>query len=330
MVDIDEILSGLSAKTKSRVMAASESHLEIQPTPSIGLNLGLGGGIGYGRQTLVWGAKSAAKSSLVLQMIAEAQKDNKICAYVDVEGTFEKNWAERLGVDNGSLILGDPKTTEDMAGLVCDMMRSGVEVIAVDSISVLLGSAFFDKNDELKDLGDTKQIGNDARDMANALRMMNYANEKTALILVSQVRNQIHSYGASGRPTGGKAVEYFSSTSIKLTSTIREADQHTVTQGKLKVPVGRPVNWLVEYNKISSPGATGSFDFYYKGDRVGIDRVGEVVDYAEQYGVIQKGGAWYTVEGQRLQGRAAVVNLLREEPDIYEKVADQLNEQIKI
>lgn len=328
MVDIDEILAGLSSKTKSRVMAASESVLEIQETPSIGLNLGLGGGIAYGRQTLIWGAKSAAKSSFVLQLIAEAQKNNKICAYVDVEGTFQKEWAARLGVDNGSLILSEAKTTEDMTATVVEMMNSGVEMIGVDSISALMGSVMFDKDGEVKELSNTKQIGQDARDMANAVRMMNYANEKTALVLVSQVRNQINTWGAVGRPTGGKAVEYFSSTSIKLTSTIRDADQIKAGKGKVQIPIGRPVNWLVEYNKVSSPGATGTFDFYYKGDDVGIDRVGEVVDYAEQYGIIQKGGAWYTVEGQRVQGRANVVELLKQDHDIYEKVADQLNEQI--
>jgi recombination protein RecA len=219
-----------------------------------------------------------------------------------------------------------------MVDVGTELMRSHVDIVVVDSISSLMPSSWFSKDDELKELSGTKQIGSEARDMANAVRMLSYANEKTALILISQIRNQIHSYGASQKPTGGNAVMFFSSTSIRLTSSPREADQikgKTMSGNKLfEHPVGRPVNWQIEFNKLGPPNITGTYDFYYDGDAVGVDLVGEIVDYAEKYGIITKGGAWYNVEGERVQGRQKVVDLLKSNVDIYTKVREQLDEQI--
>jgi recombination protein RecA len=332
VVNIDEIMSGLNPKTRARVQAAKDIIVDKQETPSMGLNLGLGGGIGFGRQSLIWGNKSAGKSSFCLEMIALAQTQGKTCAWIDSEQSYDPDWAGRLGVNSDELIISQEKTIEGMVDVGTELMRSHVDIVVVDSISSLMPSSWFSKDDELKELSGTKQIGSEARDMANAVRMLSYANEKTALILISQIRNQIHSYGASQKPTGGNAVMFFSSTSIRLTSSPREADQikgKTMSGNKLfEHPVGRPVNWQIEFNKLGPPNITGTYDFYYDGDAVGVDLVGEIVDYAEKYGIITKGGAWYNVEGERVQGRQKVVDLLKSNVDIYTKVREQLDEQI--
>lgn len=332
VVDIEEIMARLPKETRARVQAANEIVIEKMETPSVAMNLALKGGFGYGRQTLIWGNKSSGKSSFCLEMIGKAQKKGKVCAWIDVEHSFDKSWAESLGVDTESLIISQVKATEDMVAVATKLIESGVDVLVVDSISSLLSSAFFDKNEEMKELGDTKQIGADARDMANAVRMINYVNKKTAFIVISQIRNKIHSYGASPSPTGGEAVKFFSSTSIRLTSTPKEDDQikgEVAVGDKLfTVPTGRKVHWQIEFNKLGPPSTSSDYDFYYDGPHIGVDGVGETVDLAEKYGIITKRGAWYTVEGTQVQGRAKVVLMLRAEPDLYERIVKELNEQI--
>jgi recombination protein RecA len=267
VVDIEEIMSGLNPKTRARVQAAAEVSVEKQVTPSIGMNLGLGGGIGYGRQTLLWGNKSAGKSSFCLELVANAQAAGKTCGWIDSEQSYDPEWADRLGVQSDKLILSQDKTVEGMIDVGTSLMKGGVDIVVVDSISSLMPSSWFSKDDELKELSGTKQIGSEARDMANAVRMLSYSNEKTALILISQIRNQIHSYGATQKYTGGKAVEFFSSTIIRLTSSAREADQYTgkVYSGDkiFTEPLGRSVAWHFDFNKLGPPNVTGKYDFYY-------------------------------------------------------------------
>jgi recombination protein RecA len=332
VVDVSDIIGKLNPKTQKRVHAASEVEVEKQPMPSVAMTMALHGGIGYGRQTLIWGNKSSGKSSLCQQMIADAQKSGKSCAWIDSEESYDPKWATRLGVNNEQLIHSRVKTIEEMTEVGVELMQAGIDVLVVDSISAFLSGAYFDKSHDLKELGDTKQIGSDARDMGNAVRMFNYANDHTALVLISQIRNKISSWGAVGRPTGGNAVEFFSSTSIKLTSSATEKNQKigdVIIGDKIfQQPVGRPVNWLVEFNKLGPPNQSGEYDFYYEGDSIGVDPVGETVDIAEKFSVITKKGAWYTVDGVQMQGRDTVIRNLRAEPDLYEKIVRKLHEQI--
>jgi hypothetical protein len=235
-------------------------------------------------------------------------------------------------VDVEKLIVSQVKTTSDMVEVATELMENNIDVVVVDSISSLLPTSWFSKDNEIKELEGTKQIGSEARDMANAVRMMNYANNNTALILISQIRNQIHSYGATQAPTGGNAVMFFSSTSVRLTSSKKESDQITgevaVGDKLFKKPVGRPVNWSIDFNKLGEPGHTGVYDFYYSGTELGVDAVGETVDLAEKFGIIPKKGAWYTVDGVQVQGRAKVVDMLRADRDLYDRTVKELNEQI--
>jgi len=256
-IDIDNILAKLDPKTRARVQSAQDIHIEKQLTPSIGLTDALKGGFAYGRQVLVWGNKSAGKSSFCLQMIALAQKDGKTCAWIDSEASYDQSWAEALGVDSSKLIYSPAKTVNDMVDVATKLMDAGVDLIVVDSISALLPAIYFEKDgNEMKDLQDTKQIGAEAKDMTHAVKMLNYANKNTLLVLISQQRNQFGSMHASHIPTGGMAVKFFSSTVVKLWSS--EAEANAIKAG-IKVGdkiieqrVGRPVNWIVDYSKTST------------------------------------------------------------------------------
>ena len=329
-ISLEDIMAKLDPKTRARVQSAQNVQVHKQLTPSIGLNVALKGGLGYGRQVLVWGNKSAGKSSFCLQMIAIAQQEGKTCAWIDAEASYDKSWAEQLGVDSSSLIYSQAKTVNDMVDVGVKLMEAGVDVIVVDSISALLPGIYFEKDgNEMKDLQDTKQIGAEAKDMTHAVKMLNYANKNTLLVLISQQRNQFGSMHASHIPTGGMAVKFFSSTVIKLWSS--EAEANAIKAGVavgdkiIEQRVGRPVNWIIDYNKLGPPNLSGQYDFYYQGDSLGVDRIGETLDVAEMYGLIEKGGAWYTINKERFQGRAKAVAYLRENPEVAGALIEEIN-----
>ena len=329
MMLAEEILAKLDPKTRKRVQTAQEVDIKRQATPSTGLNLALKGGLGYGRQILIWGNKSAGKSSFCLQMIGDAQRDGKVCAWIDSESSYSAEWAERLGVDSNQLIYSPAKTINDMVDVATQLMEAGVDIIVVDSISALLPAIYFEKDsDELKQLQDTKQIGSEAKDMTHAVKMLNYANKNTLLVLISQQRNQFGSMHASHIPTGGMAVKFFSSTIIKLWSS--EAEANAIKAGVkvgdkiLEQKVGRPVNWIIDYNKLGPPNLSGQYDFYYQGDSVGVDSVAETLDVAEMMGIVQRGGSWYTIGAERMQGRTKAIEYLRENADIVDMLEEAI------
>jgi recombination protein RecA len=280
---------------------------------------------------MVWGNKSAGKSSFCLQMIADAQKNGKVCAWIDSEASYSATWAERLGVDSSALIYSPAKTINDMVDVATKLMEAKVDIIVVDSISALLPAIYFEKDgEELKNLQDTKQIGAEAKDMTHAVKMLNYANKDTLLVLISQQRNQFGSMHASHIPTGGMAVKFFSSTVIKLWSS--EAEANAIKAGIkvgdkiLEQKVGRPVNWIIDYNKLGPPNLSGQYDFYYQGESVGVDTVGETLDVAEMMGVVQRGGSWYTIGSERFQGRSKTIEWLRENPGIVKDLQEKIYE----
>ena len=330
MMVAEEILAKLDPKTRQRIQLATEIEIRKQQTPSLGLNLALKGGLGYGRQVLIWGNKSAGKSSFCLQMIGKAQEDGRTCAWIDSESSYSADWAEKMGVNSSQVIYSPAKTINDMVDVGTGLMEAGVDIIVVDSISALLPAIYFDKDgDELKQLQDTKQIGAEAKDMTHAVKMLNYANKDTLLVLISQQRNQFGSMHASHIPTGGMAVKFFSSTVIKLWSSEAEANQIKadvkVGDKLIQQKVGRPVNWIVDYNKLGPPNLSGQYDFYYQGDFVGIDTVSEVIDISEMTGTIDRSGSWYTVLGERLQGKAKAVSWLRENPEAMQELVGKIN-----
>lgn len=329
---IEDILSQLDPKLRKNISAASKVEIEKQVTPSIGLNNALEGGLAYGRQILIWGNKSAGKSSFCQQLIGMAQKQGKIAAWVDAEQSFDQSWAMNLGVDVDNLIYSGARTVNEMVDVTTQLMSAGVDIIVVDSISALLPAIYFEKDStELKQLENTKQIGAEARDMTNAVKMLNYANNQvkpTLLILISQQRNQISATYVSHGPTGGHAVKFFSSTVVKLWSS--ESDNQsikekiTVGDKLIEKRVGRSVTWSIDFNKTGPNFGSGQYDFYFAGNKIGIDNVAETVDIAELNGKIERSGAWYTVLGERFQGRARVVEWLRNNPEKVDELVKSI------
>jgi recombination protein RecA len=334
---MEEALALLDPKIRKRLGSGIGIKTEFQPTPSPGLNKALGGGLPYGRQVLLWGSKSSAKSSLCLQTIGMAQKEGKLCAWVDAEMSYDEDWAKKLGVDTSQLIYSEARSINDMVDVVVALLHAGVDIVVIDSISSLLPAVYFEKDsNELKQLDQTKQIGSESKDLKHAWMMINYANnkEKPALILaISQARNNITATYTQSVPTGGNATQFFSSTIIKLFSSSSETQ---AIKGKIKVgdklieqKIGRTVRWEVQNSKTSAPGETGEYGFFYKGDLIGIDAVGDLVDTAEMMGIVERTGAWYILpDGSKVQGRDGFVNRVREDLELYESIKAKVNGEV--
>jgi recombination protein RecA len=329
--NIDEILARLNPKTAQSFRKASEIEHELLPTPSLGINMAIQG-LGYGRFTTLYGNRGCGKTMFALQCIAEAQKNGKTAAWLDVEKNFNPSWARRLGVNPDEMLV-DNKTISiaGMADKGVEMIQAGVDVLVIDSISQLLPQSFFedpkDGKEELKGLKDTGQIGTFSKNIGQAINMLNSVNENTAIILISQVRNQIGSYGASIGFMGGKALEHANSTTLKFWRTpsdVIERDVHVGDGLLLKRPVGAKVTWTVEKNRGPGMGMSNDYDIYTGGDFVGIDLASEVVTFGVEYGIIKKGGSWYTIGEQKFQGDKNAANHLRENPDILEKIYGEI------
>lgn len=334
-VTVEEVLAQLNPKLRKSVMAGDTiPPTEYAATPSFGLNRALNGGLPYGRQVLVWGSKSSAKSSMCLQMIALAQKEGKVCAWIDAEMSYDSAWAQSLGVDSSKLIVSKARTINEMVDVGVQLMEAGVDIIVVDSITSLLPAIYFEKDsDELKQLENTKQIGAESRDFSNAWKMINYANNKvkpTLFVLISQSRNNINAMYTSQQPTGGQATKFYSSTVIKLFSS--ESDNQAI-KGKIQVgdklieeKIGRKIRWELQFSKTSPGFQSGEYDFYFRGDTLGIDSTGDLVDTAEMLGIVERTGAWYILpDGTKVQGREAFVNRVREDLDLQDSIKAKVN-----
>lgn len=334
-VSIEDVLAQLSPKLRKSVLVGDEiPKTEYAATPSYGLNRALNGGLPYGRQVLVWGSKSSAKSSLCLQMIALAQQEGKICAWIDAEMSYDKDWATKLGVDTSKLIVSQARTINEMVDVGVNLIEAGVDIIVVDSITSLLPAIYFEKDsDELKQLENTKQIGAESRDFSNAWKMLNYANNKvkpTLLVLISQSRNNINAMYTSQQPTGGQATKFYSSTVIKLFSS--ESDNQAI-KGKIYVgdkaieeKIGRKIRWELQFSKTSPAFQSGEYDFYFRGDSVGIDSIADLVDTAELVGIVERTGAWYVLpDGSKVQGREGFVNRVREDLDLQDMIKSKIS-----
>lgn len=332
-VSVEEVLAQLDPRIRKRLGTGEGVKVEHQPTPSYGLNRALNGGLPYGRQVLIWGSKSSAKSSLCLQIIALAQKEDKVCAWIDAEMSYSEDWAKALGVDTSKLIYSQARTINEMVDVGVGLMEAGVDLIVVDSITSLLPAIYFEKDsDELKQLENTKQIGAESRDFSNAWKMLNYANNKvkpTLLILISQSRNNISAMYTSQQPSGGQATKFYSSTVVKLFSS--ESENQAI-KGKIHVgdklieeKVGRKVRWELQFSKTSPAFQSGEYDFYFRGDEVGIDSIGDLVDTAESIGLINRTGAWYQLDdGTKVQGRENFIARVREDLDLQDSIKNGL------
>jgi recombination protein RecA len=327
-VDAAEVIAGLDSGLRQKLSLGSEVTTSKLALPSLGLTRALNGGFPYGRQVLVFGNKSSAKTSQCLEMVGNAQRDGKVCAWIDAEMSYDSEWATRLGVDTSQLIVSEARTVNDFVDVTVQLMNAGVDVIVVDSISSLLPAAYFEKKtDELKALEDTGGVGSDARDFSRAMKIINYANNRTKptlLVLISQTRSNIGMMFTSQIPTGGQAVRFYSSIIIKLFSSEAEGSailgKRQVGNKIIEENVGRKINWLVQFSKTSPAFVSGEFDFYFVGDNVGTDKEGEIIDIGAKYGVVELAGSWFKFGDKKVQGRSQAVDYLRHNPEVRDEL----------
>ncbi len=328
MTDSNNIRQSIDKKLQKLIKMGNEIELTKMPVPSISLNRALGGGFGRGRINMIYGAKSSSKTSILLQMIADAQRRGETCALIDAEQSYDPLWAARLGVNNEELIVVQAKTFEDAIDIGVQLLQENIDLLVVDSISSLLPGSFFDKGN-IKDVGSTNQLGAVSKDTGRMVNMFNYANTDTCIVLISQIRNKLTTYGAVGVPTGGEAVKYFSSTIVKLGSSASDKEQIKellpVGDKKIELPVGRPITYRVEYSKTSPAGVVGSFNFYYGRDPVGVDNIAEIVDLAIELGIIRQAAAWFYVDDHpKQQGRPSLVDFIKSNDELQKSLTDRV------
>ncbi|OJW69815.1 MAG: recombinase RecA [Candidatus Amoebophilus sp. 36-38] len=307
---------------KGTVMKLSDERVADIPaisTGSLSLDLALGiGGIPRGRVIEVYGPESSGKTTLSLQCIAEAQKQGGMAAFIDAEHAFDKNYAEKLGIDTENLYIAQPDNGEQALEIAENLIRSSaIDIIVIDSVAALVP-----KGELEGEMGDSK-LGLQARLMSQALRKLTGAISKTGCIciFINQLREKIGvMFGNPETTTGGNALKFYASVrlDIRKVTTIKDADGNIV---------GNRTRVKVVKNKVAPPFKVVEFDILY-GE--GISKIGEIIDLGIELGIIQKSGSWFSYEGNKLaQGREAVKALLKDNPELTETLERQIREKIK-
>lgn len=306
---------------KGTVMKLSDDKVVDIPaisTGSLSLDIALGvGGLPKGRIIEVYGPESSGKTTLSLQCIAEAQKEGGIAAFIDAEHAFDKGYAEKLGIDTENLYIAQPDNGEQALEIAEHLIRSSaIDIIVIDSVAALVPKA------ELEgDMGDSK-MGLQARLMSQALRKLTGTISKTGCvcIFINQLREKIGViFGNPETTTGGNALKFYASVrlDIRKVTTIKDHE------GNL---VGNRTRVKIVKNKVSPPFKVIEFDIIY-GE--GISKIGEIIDLGVELAIIQKAGSWFSYEGNKLaQGRDAVKSLLKDNPELANRMASQIREKI--
>ncbi len=289
-------------------------------TGSLGLDLALGiGGVPKGRVIEIYGPESSGKTTLALQIIAEAQEKGSICAFVDAEHALDVKYAGNLGVDVENLLVSQPDFGEQALDIVETLARSGaVDVVVVDSVAALTP-----KSEIEGDMGDT-HVGLQARLMSQALRKLTGVVHKmnTTIIFINQIRMKIGTmgYGSPETTTGGNALKFYASVRIDVRkiATLKQSDEQ----------IGNRVKAKVIKNKVAPPFRQAEFDIMF-GE--GISKEGEIVDYGVKLDIIDKSGAWFSYGEKRLgQGRENVKAFLKESPELAKELEDKIKEAMGI
>jgi len=318
--NFDALLEKLDPKTRKRLKMAQEVSIEMLPSASLELNDATGGGFPRGAISTVYGNFSSSKTAMLLETIGRLQKAGLVCAFIDAEGTYDRAWAARLGVDNNKLFLITKKSFGAIFDEVRPLLEAGIDFLVWDSISMTLPEVFIDGG-ELKEFDGQKQIGAAAKSAGIAINAMHYVNQCTAIVLISQTRTDMSGMHPMQKPTNGKAVEFGSSLMVKLTSSGSEKEQiaRDVFIGNQvhKLPVGRKVKIEVTKNKVGPPNRTGTYNFYYAGSPVGIDNVDELVTIGKRYGAIRASGAWIYFDDLKWNGQPALVEALHKDDNLF-------------
>lgn len=327
-MSLEDYLSKLDPKTAKRVQTAQAVNLIRLKTASVTLNDALGGGIGKGRVTLTYGPPSSGKSLLWMHSIANWQKEGLICAWIDVEGTYEKTFAAKIGIDNDNLILIQRRSFGAVTDEILPHIRAGIDVLVIDSVSDALPEVFTDNDGHAVEFEKMKQIGAHAKSCTMMLNAIHYENQDTAVILISQTTTKMEQTYVKQVPHGGQKILFGSSQIIKLLSSNTEKQQKMgrVVQGDriVEIPVARRVEAYVEKNKLGPQSQKAEYDLYYAGDFIGIDYLGEVFDMALDYGIVT-GKGWFEYNGVKTQGRDNFIDRLREDEVEFKQLEDELH-----
>ena len=289
-------------------------EVRVIPTGSLGLDMALGvGGLPRGRIVEIYGPESSGKTTLTLHAVAEAQKRGGVCAFIDAEHALDVSYAKKLGVKTDELLVSQPDCGEQALEIADMLVRSNaVDMIVIDSVAALTPRA------ELEgDMGDT-HVGLQARLMSQALRKLTGAISKSnaIVIFINQIRMKIGvMFGSPETTTGGNALKFYCSVrmDIRRIGAIKKGDQGVV---------GNRTRVKVVKNKMAPPFREVEFDILY-GE--GISQQGELIDLAVEANIVDKSGAWYSFEGERIgQGRENARDFLKEHPDIYNKIEAKL------
>ncbi len=288
--------------------------IEVVPSGSLGLDLALGiGGLPRGRVIEVYGPESSGKTTLALHAIAEAQKRGGVCAFIDAEHALDPIYARKLGVDVDNLLISQPDTGEQGLEIADTLVRSGsIDVLVIDFVAALVPRA------ELEgEMGDS-HVGLHARLMSQALRKItgSVARSNTMLIFLNQIRLKIGvMFGNPETTTGGNALKFYASIRMEIRRTGSIKDREEVTGNHVRVKVVK--------NKLAPPFRQVEFDIMF-GE--GISKSGELVDLGVKAGVVEKSGAWFSYDSQRIgQGRENAKQFLRDNP----KMADAIEKKIR-
>ena len=306
---------------KGTVMKMGDSpdeNVESISSGSISLDIALGvGGYPKGRVIEIYGPESSGKTTLTLHAIAECQKNGGIAAFIDAEHAFDRFYAEKLGVDIENLIISQPDHGEQALEITDNLIRSGaIDMVVIDSVAALTP-----KSEIEGEMGDSK-MGLHARLMSQALRKLTASISKTncTVVFINQLREKIGiMFGNPETTTGGNALKFYAS--IRLD--IRRSTQIKNSDG---VVMGNKTRVKIVKNKVAPPFKLAEFDIMY-GE--GISKVGEIIDLGVNAEIIDKSGSWFSYEGTKLgQGRDAVKNLLKDNPELMQTIESKLKEII--
>jgi len=305
--------------TVMRLSDAKVLDIPVISTGSLGLDLALGmGGVPRGRVVEIYGPESSGKTTIAMHCIAEAQKKGGLAAFIDAEHAFDRSYAEKLGIDTGNLLIAQPDNGEQALEIAEHLISSGaIDIIVIDSVAALVPKAEIEG-----DMGDSK-VGLQARLMSQALRKMTGIINKTSCccIFINQLREKIGvMFGNPETTTGGNALKFYASVRLD----IRRAGQ--IKEGADSI-TGNRTRVKVVKNKLAPPFKVVEFDIMY-GE--GISKVGEVLDLAVELEIVKKSGSWFSYGTNRLgQGRDAVKELLKDNPELLDELEAKIKEKVK-
>ena len=315
---LDKLDKAYGKGTVMKMGDKAVEEVETIPSGSLGLDLALGvNGYPRGRVIEIYGPESSGKTTLTLHAIAEAQKAGGIAAFIDAEHAFDRNYAEKLGVDIENLIISQPDKGEQALEIAENLIRSGaIDIVVIDSVAALTP-----KSEIEGEMGDSK-MGLHARLMSQALRKLTGTISKTncTVFFINQLREKIGvMFGNPETTTGGNALKFYASVRLDIRRSSQIKDGENVIGNRTKVKVVK--------NKVAPPFKTAEFDIMY-GE--GVSKTGEILDLAVEFEIIKKAGSWFSYGDTKLgQGRDGVKVLIKDNPELADELEQKIKDYIK-